>query len=96
VVAGATGFNRRRFFTLTIVSGLIWALYGVFIGVLVGGWVNHNAILGAAIAIAIALTFGVGLDAVASRASRARPAEERRAAHEGGRALPVSSWRENV
>jgi membrane-associated protein len=70
VVAGATGFSRRRFFTLTIVSGITWALYGVIIGVLVGGWVNHNAILGAAIAIAIALILGVGIDAVASRASR--------------------------
>lgn len=67
LVAGATGFGRLRFLRITILSGVTWALYSVFIGVLVGRWVNHDAILGAGIAIALALSIGFVIDTTLSR-----------------------------
>lgn len=77
VLAGASGFSRRRFLALTAISGAAWAAYSILIGVVAGSWIHDNPVLGAGLAIAIALALGVAVDRVVKLVSRRR--EQRRA-----------------
>lgn len=71
VTAGATGLARRRFFGLSALAGLSWAVYSVSIGLFAGRWLSGNPLLAALLGIAIALTIGVAIDRVmAARAAR--------------------------
>jgi membrane-associated protein len=72
MVAGATRFPQARFARLTAVSGMLWSLYSVFIGAIAGAWIHGNPVLGATIAVVIALAIGVILDAISRRAGRSR------------------------
>jgi len=72
VTAGATDLAPRRFFALSALGGLSWAVYSVSIGLFAGRWLSGNPLLAALLGIAIALTIGVVIDRVtASRAARA-------------------------
>lgn len=62
VLAGASGFSRRRFAGLTAVSGFAWAGYSVLIGTVAGAWTRDNPLLGAAIAVVMALAVGLVAD----------------------------------
>jgi membrane-associated protein len=83
MTAGATGFPIRRFVPLALLGGFCWAAYSVVIGALAGAWLRSNPLLGALVAVAIAMVLGVVLDAVVRRVVLAR--DSRRAA----RAAPV-------
>ena len=76
VTAGATGLARRRFFGLSALAGMSWAVYSVGIGLFAGRWLSGNPLLAALLGIAIALTIGVAIDRVtaplASRRARRR------------------------
>ena len=67
MTAGATGFPYRRFLPLAVMAAVSWATYSVLIGVVAGSWVEHNPILGAGIAIVIAVVVGIGVDHVLAR-----------------------------
>jgi membrane-associated protein len=74
VTAGATGLSRRRFFGLSALAGLSWAVYSVAIGLFAGSWLSGNPLLAALLGIAIALTIGLVIDRVTATfaARRAR------------------------
>jgi membrane-associated protein len=72
VLAGASGFSRRRFLALTAVSGVAWAGYSILIGVVAGSWISGNPLLGAALAIALALIIGVLADRIGTSIARLR------------------------
>jgi membrane protein DedA with SNARE-associated domain len=77
LVAGASGFPRRRFFLLSVLAGASWAGYSVAIGLAAGHLLHGNALLGMLVGIAGGLASGVIVDQamrlVARRQSRARP-----------------------
>jgi membrane-associated protein len=72
VMAGSTGFPRRRFVPLSAVSGAAWAGYSVLVGVFAGAWLRDQPVLGALVAVAVALAGGVVIDLVARKARRRR------------------------
>lgn len=67
MTAGATGFSWRRFFPLSILAGSSWALYSILIGAIAGHWVKDNPILGAGIAIVVAMIIGFVIDKIVGR-----------------------------
>jgi membrane-associated protein len=77
MTAGATRFPFRRFVPLAILGGFCWAGYSVLIGAVAGAWLKHNPLLGALLAVVVALILGLVIDAGVSRMLRAR----RRRAH---------------
>jgi len=62
VMAGSSGFSRRRFVPLSAVSGAAWAGYSVLVGVFAGAWLRDQPVLGAMVAVAVALVGGLGID----------------------------------
>jgi len=62
LMAGSSGFPRRRFLPLSAVAGLAWAGYTVVVGVLAGAWLRDQPVLGAAVAVVAALAGGVLID----------------------------------
>ena len=72
VMAGSSGFPRRRFVPLSAVSGVAWAGYSVLVGVFAGAWLRDQPVLGAVVAVAIALGGGVIIDLVVRLARRRR------------------------
>ncbi|WP_229118071.1 DedA family protein [Enemella evansiae] len=77
MTAGASGYPLRRFVPLSILAGLAWSAYAVVIGTLAGRWVHDNPLLGAAIAVVVALILGVIVDRVVSAVQGRR--DQRRA-----------------
>lgn len=67
LTAGSTGFGFARFMLCCLVAGSAWAAYNVSMGSLAGRWFSGNPLLGMALAIAMAITIGVSLDAIAAR-----------------------------
>src|SRR5690606_39707783 len=63
----ATRYPRQKFVPLTILGGTTWALYSAFVGRLVGGWFESQPLLGAAVAICVAVVLGVGIDHLIQR-----------------------------
>lgn len=82
MVAGATGYNRRRFVPLTILAGISWALYSAGIGTLAGKWVSDNHLLAVVLSVAIAMLMGLLLDYALKFSSRLQRARLRRLAGE--------------
>ncbi|MGY4720530.1 DedA family protein [Naumannella cuiyingiana] len=72
MMAGATGYPRRRFVPLTILAGTLWAAYGIGIGTVAGSWVKDQPLLAAALAVALALVLGFALDRVLEWFNRRR------------------------
>ncbi len=71
VVAGATGYPRRRFVPLTVVAGVLWASYSAGMGYFVGEWFESQPLLAAVVAIVVAIAVGALIDRV-SHLIRAR------------------------
>lgn len=67
MTAGATKYPRRKFFPLTVVGGVSWALYSVVIATLLGQWLSDQPLLAAVIGIACAVVLGFVVDRVAQR-----------------------------
>jgi membrane protein DedA with SNARE-associated domain len=78
--AGATRFPRARFVALTALSAVLWAGYSVVIGLFFGAWFKDHHLLGAALAIACAITLGILIDVIVTKARRSapRPSDEER------------------
>ncbi len=79
MTAGALGYPRRRFVPLSVLAGVMWAVYSTVIGLVAGSLVRDNPLLGAAIGIVLALVIGFVIDRVASMRRRRREARERSA-----------------
>jgi membrane protein DedA with SNARE-associated domain len=76
ILAGASGFSRRRFVALTAVSGVAWAAYSVLIGIVAGAWIRDNPLFGIGLAVGLALVVGAAVDAVGRGLSRRRAVVE--------------------
>ncbi len=72
LVAGASGFSRARFFGLSVLAGISWAVYSVTVGLLAGHWLHGNPLLGMIVGIVLGLATGVVIDAVLRAATRRR------------------------
>ncbi|WP_022901536.1 DedA family protein [Humibacter albus] len=70
LVAGASGFPRRRFLPLSIIAGVTWAVYSVAIGLLAGHLLHGNALLGMLVGVAGGIASGVIVDLVMRLSSR--------------------------
>ena len=83
LVAGASGFPRRKFFLLSVLAGISWAVYSVAIGLLAGLLLHGNALLGMLVGIVGGLASGVLVDLlirlITRRPSRSRTAQSTRA-----------------
>lgn len=79
LVAGASGFGRLRFFLLSVLAGVSWAVYSVLIGLAAGHLLHGNALLGMLVGIAGGLVTGVIVDLVirmiVRRGTQASPTE---------------------
>lgn len=75
MTAGATGYPRRRFVLLTIVSGIGWSLYSCIIGVAVGHVLSDSPVIAIVVAVVFAAVLGFVVDvivrAVGNRRDRA-------------------------
>lgn len=84
VTAGATGLPRRRFFGLSALAGLSWAMYSVGIGLFAGSWLSGDPLLAALLGIVIAVTIGVVIDRIASSLTARRARRNVDGAHPEG------------
>ncbi|WP_082581132.1 DedA family protein [Leifsonia sp. Root227] len=82
LVAGASGFPRRRFFGLSVLAGLSWAAYSVTVGLLAGHWLHGNPLLGMLAGIAMGMATGVLVDVGMRVAARRRAKRAGRTAPE--------------
>lgn len=71
MTAGATRLPWRRFWPLTVLGGVSWAVYSTLVGVVAGQWAHAQPLWAAAAGIAIAVTLGILVDQVTSRLHRA-------------------------
>lgn len=62
LTAGASGFPYRRFLPLSLLAAASWASYAVIVGILAGRWVEENPLLGAGIAVVVAIVLGLLID----------------------------------
>jgi len=72
MTAGATRYPRRTFMAFDIVAGVSWAAWSIIVGRLAGHWVDDNPVLGAAIAIVIAVLIGTAIDHLIRRFTSGR------------------------
>lgn len=70
LVAGASGFPRRRFFGLSVIAGVTWAVYSVVIGLVAGHWLHGSPVLGMLVGVAAGVATGVLIDLVMRLARR--------------------------
>lgn len=70
LVAGASGFPRRRFFLLSLVAGASWAVYSVAIGLAAGRLLHGNTVLAMLVGIAGGLASGIVVDLIMRLVSR--------------------------
>lgn len=67
LVAGATRYPPRRYLPLAVTACLLWAVYLAVVGAAAGRLTGDRPVLGAAIAIAVALVLGYLIDVVSRR-----------------------------
>lgn len=70
--AGALGYSWRRFLPLSVVGGVMWAVYSAGIGLLAGHWLEDQPLLSAVFGVAFALVLGFVIDRVAAAIRRRR------------------------
>ncbi len=97
--AGALGYRRRSFMTISAIAGVTWAAYSVGIGMAAASWLGHQPILAMTIGIAIGIASGFVLDQVLGRLALRRGGPTRTGEQpevEGILADDASSDRERV
>jgi membrane protein DedA with SNARE-associated domain len=78
MMAGASGYGRRRFVLFTVLAGISWAFYSTAIGTLAGRWVSDNHLLAVVVSVAIAMLLGLLVDHLLKLGGRMRRARLRR------------------
>lgn len=73
MTAGSLRFPRRRFVPITLLAAVLWAAYGVAIGVFAGTWFRDQPLLAVAVGIGLGLGLGFLLDPLLRRVSGAPP-----------------------
>lgn len=72
VTAGAMAYPWRRFLGLSVLGGIGWALYSVFIGSAVARVLGNQPVLAVVVAIVIAIVLGTAIDWILRRISLRR------------------------
>jgi membrane protein DedA with SNARE-associated domain len=72
LAAGAARVPLTRYLPLSAAAGLAWAAYNTGMGAIVGAALADQPLIAVAISIPVAVTLGLGVDAVARRMSRTR------------------------
>lgn len=67
LVAGATRYPTRRYLPLAATACVLWATYLAVVGAVAGRITGDRPVVGAAIAIAVALVLGFGIDYISRR-----------------------------
>lgn len=65
--AGAIAFPRPTFIRFDLIAATTWSGYSIGIGALAGQWMKDSPLLGAAIAVCLAMVIGYVVDRVMSR-----------------------------
>lgn len=73
--AGALHYPRSRFVLFDAIAATSWAAYSVALGALAGRWLEDNPLLGAVIAVSIAILLGSLLDRLIQRFGSSSAAE---------------------
>jgi membrane-associated protein len=68
--AGALRYPRPKFVLFDAIAATSWAAYSVALGALAGSWLEDNPLLGAAVAVTLAIVLGALLDRLIQRWSR--------------------------
>ena len=78
VTAGAVGYARRRYLTLTAIAATMWAGYTMAIGVAAEQWLGGSPLAAMAVGVVVGIAAGFGLDRVLGAWERHRLSAERR------------------
>ncbi|MFJ5955485.1 DedA family protein [Paenarthrobacter sp. NPDC092416] len=89
LTAGATHFHHRKFVALTAMSAILWAGYSVVLGYFFGLWFEHNHLLGAVIAILVAVLLGIVIDRIISKVRGSVPLDAKNSTEEGAPPPPT-------
>ncbi|MEH0110370.1 DedA family protein [Tersicoccus sp. MR15.9] len=87
--AGATRFPLRRFTVIDMVACATWIGYGIGIGIVAGAWVHEHPLLGAGLAIVIAIVIGFVIDHAMQWVSRVKARRAER--HHGATATTATT-----
>lgn len=74
MAAGALQFSRRRFWPITAIASLTWAVFQSVIGIVAASWLENSTLLAMAAGIVIGLLLGILLDNVLSKFAARRVA----------------------
>lgn len=69
--AGAIEYPRPKFIRYDAIAAITWAGYSIGIGALAGQWMKNNPLLGAVIAVCLAMVIGYLIDRLMQRSSAA-------------------------
>lgn len=92
MTAGATGFPRHRFLLFTLVAGTSWSLYSVGIGLLAGAWIKDYPLLGAGVAIVLALILGFTIDKIIYHFAKRRDSRREQSEAHGRHPAETVEW----
>lgn len=67
LTAGASGMPLRRYLPLCLTASVVWASFGLAVGVLGGSWVHDNPLLGMLLAIGLGVLLGTVVDQLVQR-----------------------------
>lgn len=76
LTAGASGLPFGRFLPLSAAAGTAWAIYNTVVGAFFGVLLADIPVVAVVISVAVAITIGLAVDALAARAIRRREARE--------------------
>lgn len=77
LTAGASGLPLRAFVPLSGAAGSAWAVYNVMIGAFFGAVLAEVPLLAVVVSVVVAVTLGLGIDALSSWSIRRRAAHDR-------------------
>lgn len=75
VAAGAVGFPRVTFAKIDVVAVLLWASYGVLLGVAAGAFLKAHPVLAALVGTTLGVLMGFAVDAVMTRLDARRDSD---------------------
>lgn len=67
LTAGASRMPLRRYLPLSLTAAVVWASFGVGVGLLGGTWMHDNPLLGMAVAIGLGIVLGTAVDHLVRR-----------------------------
>lgn len=67
LTAGASRMPMRRYVPLCLAAAVVWAGFGVGVGVLGGAWMHENPVVGLLLAIGLGLVLGALVDRLVQR-----------------------------